>query len=76
MSYLVGLTDMKLSHWIFICGIGRIPAILLSALSGSAFGSEQYHLAVILLAAIIFLYIIGIVFYRIHNKRSAKKDAA
>ena len=76
LSYLVGLTDMKLSHWIFICGIGRIPAILLSALSGNALGSEQYHLAVILLAAIIVLYIIGIVFYRIHNKRSAKKDAA
>lgn len=76
LSYLVGLTDMKLSHWIFICGIGRIPAILLSALSGSALGSEQYYLAVILLAAIIVLYVIGIVFYRIHNKRSAKKDAA
>lgn len=71
LSYLVGLTDMKLSHWIFICAVGRFPAIFLSALSGSALGSEQYHLAVILMAAIIVLYVIGIVFYRIHNKSSA-----
>lgn len=70
LSYLVGLTDMKLSHWIFICGVGRLPAIFLSALSGSALSSAKYHLAVILIAAIIVLYVVGIILYRIHNKRA------
>lgn len=74
LSYLVGLTDMKLSHWIFICGVGRLPAIFLSALSGSALGSAKYHLAIILMAAIIVLYVIGILFYRIHTRRSTEKD--
>lgn len=70
LSYLVGLTDMKLSHWIFICGVGRLPAIFLSALSGSALSSAKYHLAIILIAAIIVLYVVGIILYRIHNKRA------
>lgn len=76
LSYLVGLTDMKLSHWIFICGVGRLPAIFLSALSGSALSSARYHLAIILIAAIIMLYVIGIILYRIHNKRAAEKNSA
>lgn len=74
LSYLVGLTDMKLSHWIFICGIGRIPAIYLSALSGSALGNARYHIAVIMFAAIVVLYIIGIVLYRVHNKKSDEQN--
>lgn len=76
LSYLVGLTDMKLSHWIFICGVGRLPAIFLSALSGSALNSARYHLAIILIAAIIMLYVVGIILYRIHNKRAAEKNSA
>ncbi len=76
LSYLVGLTDMKLSHWIFICGVGRLPAIFLSALSGSALSSAKYHLAIILIAAIIMLYVVGIILYRIHNKRAAEKNSA
>ena len=76
LSYLVGLTDMKLSHWIFICGVGRLPAIFLSALSGSALSSARHHLATILIAAIIMLYVVGIILYRIHNKRAAEKNSA
>lgn len=76
LSYLVGLTDMKLSHWIFICSVGRLPAIFLSALSGSALSSARYHLAIILIAAIIMLYVVGIILYRIHNKRAAEKNSA
>lgn len=75
LSYLVGLTDMKLSHWIFICGVGRLPAIFLSALSGSALSSARYHLAIILIAAIIMLYVVGIILYRIHNKHAAEKNS-
>lgn len=75
LSYLVGLTDMKLSHWIFICGVGRLPAIFLSALSGSALSSAKYHLAILFIAAIIVLYIIGIFVYRIHNKHTGPEES-
>lgn len=72
LSYLVGLSDMKVSHWIFICAVGRFPAIFLSALSGSALGSANYGTAVAVFAALIVLYIIGLFVYRFHNRSSRK----
>lgn len=69
LSYLVGLTDMKVSHWIFICAVGRLPAISLSALSGSALGEANYGIAVAVFAALIVLYAIGLVVYRFHNRK-------
>lgn len=71
LSYLVGLTDMKVSHWIFICAVGRLPAIFLSALSGSALGDADYGIAVAVFAALIVLYVIGLFVYRFHNRKSA-----
>ncbi|MDD6480797.1 MAG: VTT domain-containing protein [Lachnospiraceae bacterium] len=72
LSYLIGLSDIKLSHWIFISAVGRLPAIFLSVLSGSALGQEKYHMAIFLFAAIIVLYIIGICIYQFHNRKKAE----
>ena len=69
LSYLVGLTDMKVSHWIFICAVGRFPAIFLSVLSGSALGTENYTIAVAVFAVLIVLYMIGLIVYRFHNRK-------
>lgn len=68
LSYLVGLTDMKTSHWIFICAVGRLPAILLSAISGSALGTADYGIAVAVIAVLIVLYAAGMAVYRFHNR--------
>lgn len=68
LSYLVGLTDMKLTHWLFITFIGRFPAIFLSALGGGAMGTKQYEVAVVSVAVIILLYIVGLFVYRYHNR--------
>lgn len=67
--YLLGLTDMKLWQFILINFIGRFPAIILSASSGGALGSEKYIIFAALLTAIIILYIIGALLYRHHNKK-------
>ncbi|MCM1493569.1 MAG: TVP38/TMEM64 family protein [Muribaculaceae bacterium] len=74
LSYLVGLTDMKVSHWIFICAIGRLPAILLSALSGQALENADYGIAGVLFAALLVLYITGLIVYRFHNRNVPKKQ--
>lgn len=68
LSYLVGLTDLKLSHWIAICAIGRMPAIFLSVLSGNALNRAEYESVVILFVIMIALSICGFLFYRFHNK--------
>ena len=53
LSYFVGLTDISVSHWLFICFVGRLPAIILSVLSGHALSNAQYHIAVISFAIIV-----------------------
>ena len=70
LSYLVGLTDMKLSTWILINLVGRAPAILLSALSGSSLGDARYEIFAITIAVILVLYIVGSLIYRHKNKAS------
>lgn len=69
LSYLVGLTDMKVSHWIFICAVGRLPAILLSAVSGSALGTADYGIAAGAIAVLTALYAVGIIVWRQCNKK-------
>ena len=75
MSYLVGLTDMKLSHWIFISAIGRIPAIFLSVLSGNALNESDYVKVAVMFAVMIVLSIFGVVFYNIKNKKESDTDS-
>lgn len=68
LSYFAGLTHIKLSHWIFICGVGRFPAIFLSCISGSALSDAQYEVAVITMAVIFLLSAIGALIYRRYSK--------
>ena len=75
LSYLVGLTDMKLSHWIFISAIGRIPAIFLSVLSGNALNESDYVKVAVMFAVMIVLSIFGVVFYNIKNKKESDTDS-
>lgn len=64
MCYVVGLTDIKLSTWFLINVIGRFPAILLSALGGSALGEQRYGIFVAVFAIIIVLYFLGSYLYK------------
>jgi len=57
LSYLVGLTDIKLSHWIIICAVGRMPAIFLSVLSGNALNKADYTFVILMFAVMIALSI-------------------
>ncbi len=75
ISYLVGMTDMKLSKWIVINLVGRAPAILLSALSGSALGTRRYGIAGILIVLILIFYVIGTLIYRKHNADLPEESA-
>lgn len=69
LCYLIGLTDMKLSHWIFISVVGRLPGIFLSVLSGSSLGEQNYTAAVSLFGIMLVLCILGVILYQIHNRK-------
>ena len=64
LSYLVGLTPMRLSTFLVLSGIARIPSIITSTLGGHAIGEQQYLAAVLIFAATALLSIAGIWLYR------------
>lgn len=72
MTYVVGLTTMKLSTWILITGIARFPSIITSTIGGDALGMKNYQFAVIVFAITIAVSIIGIVVYQRMNAGSEK----
>ena len=75
MCYVVGLTDIKWTVWLFINLVGRFPAILLSALSGSALGEQKYGIFVAAFAIIIVFYFLGTFLYKKFNHSNTTEDS-
>ena len=77
LSYFAGLTDMKLSTWLIIVTVARIPSVITSTIGGSALGSEQYIFAIIAFAVTLALSGTGLVIYKkikdIRSKNSSEK---
>ena len=67
MCYVVGLTDIKWTSWLWINFVGRFPAILLSALGGSALGEQKYGIFIAAFAIIIVFYFLGSFIYKKFN---------
>jgi uncharacterized membrane protein YdjX (TVP38/TMEM64 family) len=67
ITYLVGLTDLPLSNWVFICFVGRFPAILFSALGGSALGDAQYGIVAAIVIVFAVCYVVGMRLYQKWN---------
>ena len=70
LCYAVGLTNIKLSTWTIINFVGRFPAILLSAMSGSALGEQRYEIFILAMAIILVLYLLGVFLYNKYNKNT------
>lgn len=64
VTYLAGLTKLSLKSWIFICFVGRFPAILLTALGGSALGSAKYGIVAAVIIVFAAAYLAGMRLYR------------
>lgn len=70
-SYFVGLTPIKLSTWLMIVAIARIPSIMTSTVGGNALGESKYGLAILVFAITIVISAIGVLIY---NKMSKQQD--
>lgn len=68
ITYLVGLTELPLRSWILICAVGRFPAILLTALSGSALGDARYGIVAAVIAVFAVFYLVGMRLYKKWNR--------
>ena len=74
LCYFVGLTDMKLSTWIWITSVARIPSIITSTVSGDALGEERYLFAAVAFGVTATVSIVGILIYqKIIKPRREKK---
>lgn len=71
LSYCVGLTTMKMSTWLLISSIARIPSIITSTVGGNALGMGEHLFAVIVFAVTIVLSIGGLILYNkiCHSER-------
>lgn len=74
MCYAVGLTDIKWTTWLGINFVGRFPAILLSALGGSALGDQKYGIFIAVIVIIVVLYFVGSYLYKKLNHSHETKS--
>lgn len=75
MSYVCGLTNMRLGTWMAIATIARIPSILISTWCGSKFIEGSYGLSALIFLASLVLTCLGVMYY-LHINRQAKISAA
>ena len=64
LSYFVGLTEIKLSSWLFISTIARIPSIITSTAGGDALGLGNYNMALIFFVVAAIISISGFLIYK------------
>ena len=73
LCYFAGLTDMPWRQWLLICSVGRLPAIITSAMGGDALGTENYGSAIIVFAVTMAVSAAGLLIYRTVQKRHGEK---
>lgn len=76
MTYMIGLTNMKISTFMMISTIARIPSVITSTFSGNALGSEDYMLAIISFVFTIIISALGLWVYTayVNNKHQERKN--
>ncbi len=70
LTYFAGLTKIRLSEFLIITLIARIPSVVSSTVSGHLLGKENYLTAAIVYAVTIVISALG---YYIYNRIVAKK---
>lgn len=70
LCFYAGLTDMKLSTYLIINFVGRLPALISSTMGGDALGMQSYTAALVVFGITIVISLIGYMIYQ----RICKED--
>ena len=70
LTYLISLTEMKRSTFLFITTIARIPSIITSTIGGHALGIEDYMFSIIVFTVTGIISLIGLFIYNKLNKKT------
>jgi len=74
LTYVVGLTDMKIWQYLHLTSFARITSIVSSTIGGDALGNSQIMTAIYIFAGIAIVSLIGYVIYgKITNKKPSGK---
>ncbi len=73
LTYFAGLTDIKLSHFLLMTSVARLPSVVTSTVGGNALGGEDYTFAVIVFSLTLVLSGAGLMIYNFIQKRRNKK---
>ena len=71
LTYVIGLTDMKIWQYLLLTTFARIPSIISSAAGGNAVGEAKFASSVFIFSLIAICSIIGVLIYK---KIKAKKN--
>lgn len=69
LTYFVGLTDIRLSTFLWLSMVARIPSMVSSTFGGHLLGEERYIGAVILYGITGLLSLLGMLGYNLYLKR-------
>ncbi len=71
MTYFIGLTPMKMTTWLLIMAVARIPSVVTSTIGGNALGVKQYMTVVVAFSLAVVISIAGVLLYRHISRRSS-----
>ena len=74
LTYIVGLTRMKLLPFLAISLLARIPSVLSSTWGGDALINGEYTKAIIIFGVALACSLVGVVIYNIVRKRGKKEE--
>lgn len=76
LGYFVGLTRMRISSWVLISGVARLPSIIISTVGGQAMGSRRYTFAAIVFVLSVVISGIGFLLYRQYVKKHNQPEGS
>lgn len=75
LTYFAGLTDIRLSTFLIISLVARLPSVISSTIGGHLLGEGNYWSAVILYGAVGLVSLLGLYLYhRILNRKKSKEQ--
>ena len=72
-TYFIGLTPMKLTTFLLLSSVARIPSVITSIIGGAALGMQNYEFAVVVFIATAVISGAGVLVYRFLSNRKAEK---
>ncbi len=75
LTYLAGLTPMKLSSWLIILS-ARLISVVTSTVSGGLLGSQNYVFAMTVFIVTAVVALVGVVYYKRLNQQAKDEEEA